>query len=459
MRVPIVVIIAALVAVVTTVVTTWQSDTAAADANLYAKQAYRLATTGEFVLPPDGLGEGERYSTHPVGYVVYLTALYLSFPEIGEISVECIIDTACQRGSPVRERMRLAAAVMRGIAAGAAVLVTALFSAHVLVALLAGLACIVLMPMVWDTPSVLAGVLLLAHAALAAVAWQRPSVRVGILSGLVLGALTLVRSIYLYSLIVVPLVWLVGIWLIPSQRRRTAPAFVALMLSAWVVVVPWMARNWVHGGAFAVSAGGGQVLAIRAEYGLMTWPEVGSAFAYFLSNRVPFRASAMRRLAAGPDGYVRFDRDDERSYYHRATSRTGRVAALADAADPGWRTASIARQDAALRAVATAVYREHWLKQMALTVVFLHRGTDAGGWLLAAPLCLFLVCRRRDYRLAFLLAPMLWTAALLSIGTHYLMRYSFPFVPVGTVLIALSLHELWLARREWPKSGGKGAPL
>ena len=68
--------------------------------------------------------------------------------------------------------------------------------------------------------------------------------------------------------------------------------------------------------------------------------------------------------------------------------------------------------------------------------------------LLAAPLCLFLVYRRRDYRLAFLLAPILWTAALLSIGTHYLPRYSFPFVQLVTVLTALSLHELWLAWRE-----------
>ena len=150
----------------------------------------------------------------------------------------------------------------------------------------------------------------------------------------------------------------------------------------------------------------------------MTWPEVGSAFAYFLPTHVPFRASAMRRLTAGPNRYVRFNRGDERSYYRRTLLRAGRVASLADAVDPEWRTASIARQDAALSAAAMAVYREHWLKQIALTVVFLHRGTAGGGWLLAAPLCLFLVCRRRDYRLAFLLAPMLWTAAMLSTGTR-----------------------------------------
>ena len=58
-----------------------------------------------------------------------------------------------------------------------------------------------------------------------------------------------------------------------------------------------------------MSAGGGLILAIRAEYGLMTWPEVGSAFAYFLPTHVPFRASAMRRLPAGPNRYVRFNRD------------------------------------------------------------------------------------------------------------------------------------------------------
>ena len=137
---------------------------------------------------------------------------------------------------------------MRGIAAAAVVLVTALFSANMLLALAAGVVCMVLMMAQWDTPAVMAGVLLLAHAALAAKAWQRPSIRVGVLSGLALGALVLVRSIYLYSLVIVPLVWLAGIWLIPSQRRRTAPAFVALTLSACVVVAPWMTRNWVQGG-------------------------------------------------------------------------------------------------------------------------------------------------------------------------------------------------------------------
>ena len=50
---------------------------------------------------------------------------------------------------------------------------------------------------------------------------------------------------------------------------------------------------------------------------------------------------------------------------------------------------------------------------------------------------------RYNYRLAFLLAPMLWTAAMLSTGTHYIVRYSFPFIPVGTVLLALALQDLW----------------
>ena len=173
---------------------------------------------------------------------------YLSYPAVGELSAECITDTGCRAGQPVRDRVRFAGSAMRGIAAAAVVLVTALFSANMLLALAAGVVCMVLMMAQWDTPAVMAGALLLAHAALAAKAWQRPSIRVGVLSGLALEALVLVRSIYLYSLVIVPLVWLAGIWLIPSQRRRTAPAFVALTLSACVVVAPWMTRNWVQGG-------------------------------------------------------------------------------------------------------------------------------------------------------------------------------------------------------------------
>ena len=51
-----------------------------------------------------------------------------------------------------------------------------------------------------------------------------------------------------------------------------------------------------------------------------------------------------------------FNRGDERSYYRRTLLRAGRVASLADAVDPEWRTASIARQDAALSAAAMAVH-------------------------------------------------------------------------------------------------------
>ena len=450
-------IVATLVAVATTVVMwragyPWRSG----DAELYESQAYRLVTTGAFVRPPYGqwaVHDGERYSTHPVGYVVYVATIYWFSPEVSVVSEACIIDPLCEAGRPVRDRMHMVGAALRGLSAGGIVLVTSLFGAPLLIALAAGLAGMVLMLTQWDTAAVLAGVLLLAHAALSASAWQRPSILGGILAGVTLGALVLVRSVYLYSLIIVPLVWMVGIWRIPSERRRTAP-LMALTLSACLVVGPWMARNRVQGGAFAVSAGGSSVMAIRAEYGLMTWPEVGRAFAYYLSDRVPFKGAAMRWLADGPDAYARFDRaDHERGAWWRAATRRGAAAALADARDPEWRTASIAGQDAAHRAAALSVYREHWVKQLALTVVFLHRG-NGGAWLVAAPLFLVLVYRRRDYRLAFLLVPMLATAGILAIGTHYVLRYSFPFIPVGTVLLALALKELlavardrWTARR------------
>ena len=147
-------VVATLVAVVTTGVT-WRSDERrrAADAGLYEEQAYRLATTGELGRPQhEGLWtvhDGERLSTHPVGYVAYLAAIYLSYPAIGELSAECIIDTGCRAGRPVGERMHFAGSAMRGIAAAAAVLVTVLFSANVLVALAAGVVCMVLMMTQW----------------------------------------------------------------------------------------------------------------------------------------------------------------------------------------------------------------------------------------------------------------------------------------------------------------------
>ena len=59
----------------------------------------------------------------------------------------------------------------------------------------------------------------------------------------------------------------------------------------------------------------------------------------------------------------------------------------------------------------------------------------------------FLVWRRRDYALAFLLLPVIWTAVGLAVGTHFLTRYAYPFIPLSAVVISVALYELWCGWR------------
>ena len=417
----------------------------AADPELHGRQAYHLARHGEYrfpghVEPYDSVAAGP-YSPQPPGYSAYLTAIFLSAPEFPTLTWPCIRDASCAAGGGVRWRARLVTAVVRGATVGAAVLAAFLFSGRLTPAALGGLLCLLLLQR--DTPTLLAGLLLLAHATLAARTWKRPRLLTGLASGVALGLLALISAVYQYSLIGVPLIWGAGVWLHPERRRPTAPAFAALVVAAWAVTLPWMVRNATHDGAFGISGGGGKVLAHRAEYGLMTWSELRGAFAYFLPPQLPaFREAAMHSLAPDIYGYARFDRDADKGFYRRVRQHTGEVAARADRLDPGWRTGNLARQDDAIRTAATDVYLENWPKQIALTTVFAHRGTW-GLWLPASALVAFLVWRRRDYALVFLLLPVIWTAAALAGGTHFIERYSYPFIPLSAVVISLALYELW----------------
>ena len=278
----------------------------AADPELHGRQAFHLARHGEYRFPgpiePDGqqvAGAGS-YSPQPPGYSAYLAAIFLSVPEFPTLTWPCIRDESCAEGSRLRQRARTVTVVVRGVTVGVAVLAAFALTGRLTLAVLAGVLCLILLQR--DTPTLLAGLLLLTHAGLAAATWTRPRLLTGLASGVALGLLVLTSGIYQYSLIGVPLIWLVGVWFHPQRWRSTAPAFAALVVAAWAITLPWMVRNATHDGAFGISGGGGKVLAHRAEYGLITWSEVRGAFAWFLPPQLSaLREPAMRWLA--PDTY------------------------------------------------------------------------------------------------------------------------------------------------------------
>ena len=454
----------------------------ASDAAQYERIAFNLVRHGEFHesrrLPEErAAGRLRPYARRTPGYPVYLAAVFATFPELGGIGHACISDPGCAAAVPVRRRVQQATAVVVGLTVATTFLAAWVLTGSRAASAVAGLLCLMLLPR--DVPSLLSGFLLLGHAVLAAETWRRPRLVTGVASGIALGLLVLTRAVFQYWLAGVVIVWLAAAWRDAGRGRASAPAFAALLIAAWSLALPWMVRNAVQAGEFGISGRDGEVLAIRAEYGRMTWAELRGAFAYYLpvpSAADGLRRAAMRWLEPEIFGYARFDQGNPEGFYRRARRNEGDVAARANTIDPEWRAGQAGR-DAALTRASLELMREDWLKHAALTLVFAERGSEffsgaicdsaadflgarwewQSGWLahrVCAPAglsylflpalgwLLVLAWKRRDAATAFLLLPAACSFGLHALATHFIPRYSFPLIPVLALAFALAAREV-----------------
>ena len=451
------------------------------DSSQYERIAFNLVRHGEFHdsrRPPQKRAAGLRpYTRRTPGYPAYLAAVFATFPEIGGIGHACISDPECAAAVPVRRRVQQATAVVVGLTVAATFLAAWVLTGSRAASAAAGLLCLLLLPR--DIPSLLSGFLLLGHAVLAAETWRRPRLVTGVASGIALGLLALTKAVFQYWLAGVVIVWLAAAWRDAGRGRASAPAFAALLVAAWSLTLPWMVRNAVQAGEFGISGRDGEVLAIRAEYGRMTWAELRGAFAYYLpvpSAADGLRRAAMRWLEPEIFGYARFDQGNPEGFYRRARRNEGDVAARANAIDPEWRAGQAAR-DAALTRASLELMREDWLKHAALTLVFAERGSEffsgaicdsaadflgarwewQSGWLahrVCAPAglsylflpalgwLLVLAWKRRDAATAFLLLPAACSFGFHALATEFTPRYSFPLIPVLALAFALAAREV-----------------
>lgn len=457
--------------------------------------AFNLARHGEFhngsrLAETRAAGDTSVYSRREPGYSLYLAAVYASSSGFESLDQECLLNEACEAAAPFRQRVWHVTFVLGAAAVALTFLATFVLARRSWpVALAAGAVSLLLMPLLLtrDIPGFLVGLLLLGHATLAAQTWQKPRLATGVLSGLCLGLLVLTRAVFQYWLAGVAVLLAVGLWQDAARRRTLAPACAALVVAAWAVTLPWMMRNAVQAGHFGISGRDGEVLAIRAEYGRMTWAEVRGAFAYYLPD-VPLVGGAVRDRAMSwlePEtfGYARFDRANPEGFYRRTKNQEGDVAARADRIDPEWRLGIRSREhqvtrDAVLKQAAADQMRADWLKQGILTAVFAERGASltvgscnaivgpaserygwAIGWpvsqacglatewmLLFIPLAGVMVVvawRRRDVASALLLAPVVYGFGIHAVATHFITRYSRPLIPVLVVVGALAGQEAW----------------
>ena len=358
------------------------------DRDQYQRIAFNLARHGVFhdAHSVREMRDEGPYSRREPGYPLYLAAVFASSPEFAAVhSWECVEDPDCEAAALLRERVWRLTFLLGAAAVAVAFLATFVLTRSWTVSVgIGGGWSLLLTPLVLtlDVPSFLAGLFLLVHAALAAQTWRTPRIATGVLSGLALGLLVLTKAVFQYWLAGVALALATGLWLDADRRRTLAPACAALVLASWVLTLPWMARNAVEAGHFGISGRDGEILAIRAEYGRMTWPELRGAFAYYLpaSSAVnplhSLRDLAMRWLEPETFGYARFNRNNPRGFYSRAKNLAGDVAERASRIAPGWLGGTQATRDAVLKRAAADLIIDDWLKQMALTLVFAERGAE-----------------------------------------------------------------------------------
>ena len=443
-------------------------------------------------------GSLSTYTRREPGYPLYLAAIFITVPEFRSLSIDCIPDWHCEAGYPIRQRVGQVEAILSALTVAATFMVVYALVRNWLLAMAAGLLCLVLVPLN-SSGNLLVSLLLFGHAGLTLRMWRKPWVVTGVLSGLALGVLLLIEVVFQYWLVVLTVVWVVGLWRAGERRGALASAGAAMLFVALIIPLPWMVRNWVIAGKFTIAGRGGETIVIRAEYAQMSWSEVLGMFAFYLPlTDIPYgddiREVVMDKLEPANFGYARIDHENEDGLYRRARYtyftqwdpegvKGGVVAARADTLEgPGWRQGTREVREAVIARAGLELIRENWLKHVVLSLAFAERGIDyrcrayhaAGntyGVVVRVPLkvmcamgkgisflflpalgaMLVLAWRRRDLGLAFLLLPVAYFYGFHAVATHLIPRYSEPLIPFFVVILAVAMAEVWLwAQRKRP---------
>lgn len=299
---------------------------------------------------------------------------------------------------------------------------------------------------------------------------RRRSWSTAALTGVMLGAAALTKAAGLYvGLVAIPVLCLALIAFDVAAPRRAGTLLVFMIGGFLLVVTPWMLRNYIHFGDFAVAQRGGDVLLTRAVKNQMTSEEYrGSFYAYaprdvrsiLFEKMLGFHPEDLQ-----PGGkYIRLIRDqpgdDEAAQagdVEKAISYFAKTKAIKNKMEMELpreeRTA--ARVDGLAQKLAMDMIKADPAKHLLTTITFAWRGlwsfngssnivTAIANFLFFVVFSFFPVLawlRGRPEWLAFSLFGfgMFWFYALLS---HFIPRYSDPLIPLAILSGLLLVHDL-----------------
>jgi hypothetical protein len=456
------------------------------DQSQYLAYAYNMVKRGKF-------SAGWARSTKPdqrrePGYPMLLATGMLLHPglDIGSTNTRCVAEGApdCLHAVTGLKAINLLFLALSGLAVFAAIL--AVTRSAVLAWL--GFGWVMLSATYGNHvgrffPEIVVGFLIVALSLrLWRLATISPEHRAWFLTGLLLGAVVMIKATFYY---LVPLlaVTLVGHAVLRQAVPRREAAILGLIFLAGVLVltVPWHLRNTISTGTSALAGRAGLVLLVRANYDDLSVPEMLAAAAVFSPYHTPPRRFFTERwltpeLEASLNGP-----NDPRA---RGYKRQGELQALT-----GY-SAYDSELDDLLKLEALGRIKANFLGHLRATLLFGYRGffadtglgfppvrlsgegaapsvgtylagIDPGGWFVYRPilpnLLLFLptfaafafcIVTRR-WPLIFLMLPAAYLYGLQAFMTYYIPRYSVALIPMLVVIAMLAVSPIWNRLSVW----------
>ncbi len=283
-------------------------------------------------------------------------------------------------------------------------------------------------------------------------------------AGFAFGLLALIKAAVLYIFVGVVAVTVVRASFLVYRKRnwRFGVQAVALTVAFAVVVVPWMYRNYVQLGSFAISDRGGGVLTIRTTLNEMTSDEIRGALYSWGPGRLQPLLGQLTGFSQADLEYggrlQRLNRSESSSfandditamnmgnpelvvsYYRRAGAEIVQLKLELEARGhpfPGQEARKIMQQ----RALSSIV--DNPMRHLLMSGLFMWRGAPIAFPIILVALCFAL--KARHEMLGFFLLPAFGTAAFYALLSHFIPRYGVPIGPI--TIVSLVLIGYWMVR-------------
>jgi hypothetical protein len=269
---------------------------------------------------------------------------------------------------------------------------------------------------------------------------RRSSFGAAVLAGVLLGLSALTRPAYAYLAYALLALSVIGALALLRPRWRAplgSPVALGLALSlgSLITLGPWLLRNWLEVGHFAISNGyGGAILAQRVAYDAMTPREFLAAWIYWLPD---FGHSLAKALFA-PDWYVQLGWQEPGTYYYLGDKVIGPETLVAAGS-----------ADAQVGYIIRTMVLPHPVKFALVTLPLIWRGLWFGKYFSVVSFPLLVAAlvaerRRRGFDLLVLTLPglfMLVFQALVSVNTA---RYNVVLIPpfaIGAAVCFVALFQ------------------